>query len=345
MKANALMSNILVIRYGTIGDTIFASAFYRELRNSLPEAKIDILADDIAYQVMKNCPYINDIHRINGKYRNIFKYIKLFKNYDTVYFLKNDNFFTKTAFLSGVKNRIGFDVKRNKFLTLKSPYNEDRHEIDCYLDLLRLSNFEIKSDKTEIWTDKNTDKVNKITENTSGKKILIQAYSRFSQKNWINEYWAEVIKYLINECDASVFFAGGEKDTAKYEDLIKLINPYVKKEPINVCAKLTIQESFALIKDMDFVIGIDSGLIHTASAFEKPSILLHGPTSLKRWHPRNKNCTVISKYFDCSPCCLQSKSIKYCKRKTSKCMLALTPDIVISELKKHFSNKSGKNIT
>ena len=41
------MKKIFVIRYGTIGDTIFASAFFRELRNALPNAQIDALVDKI----------------------------------------------------------------------------------------------------------------------------------------------------------------------------------------------------------------------------------------------------------------------------------------------------------
>ena len=45
MEKESSKERILVIRYGTIGDTIFASAFYRELRNAKPNAIIDALVD------------------------------------------------------------------------------------------------------------------------------------------------------------------------------------------------------------------------------------------------------------------------------------------------------------
>ena len=90
-----MTTNILIVRYGTIGDTIFASAFLRELRKEYPRARIDFLAD--------NCPYIDNICEINGKWKNIKYYFKMFKNYDTIYFVKNDSFLTICAFLSGVK--------------------------------------------------------------------------------------------------------------------------------------------------------------------------------------------------------------------------------------------------
>ncbi len=339
------MEKILVIRYGTIGDTIFASVFYRELRASLPNVVIDILVDDIAEDVMQNCPYINKIFKIDGKYKNFLAYIALFKRYDTVYFLKNDKFFTVIAYLAGVKNRIGFDIRRNKFLTLTSAYNCDRHEIDCYLDLLRISGIPVKNDKTELWLDRiNDSKVREITEAIPHKKVLIQAYSRFKQKNWLDEYWAEVISYLSNSMNTQVFFVGGNKDIQSYQKLMKNVKTELDIPPIDMCGKLSIKESMSLVKNMDLVIGIDSGVIHMAAALDVPSILLHGPTSLVRWKPRSDKCVVLSKHFSCSPCCLQPGSTKYCKNRVSDCMEYLTPDIVINALKDKFSLLQ-KNVT
>lgn len=329
-----MMDKILVIRYGTIGDTIFASAFYRELRKSLPSAQIDILVDKIAYGVMEFCPYINNVHFVNGKYKNILSYISLFKNYDTVYFLKNDSFFSLTAFLAGVKKRIGFGVRRNKFLTLKSPYKNDKHEIDCYLDLLRISNFQVESDKTELWLNqKNDDNVKKFINLKASKNILIQAFSRFSQKNWIDDYWEKVIHFLVNECNCQVYYAGGEKDCEFYNKINETFSDEMKIPPVNLCGKFSISETMSFVKNMDLVIGIDSGIIHMAAALDIPSILLNGPTSLVRWKPRSSKCHVITKNFPCSPCLLESGKKELCKGMDSKCMEAITDEEVIAAIK------------
>lgn len=327
------MNSILVVRYGTIGDTIFASAFLRELRRNLPDAQIDFLADKIAGEVIKNCPYINNIISIKKKWKDIFYYIKIFKQYDTIYFLKNDSFMTLMAFLAGVKNRIGFGILRNKFLTQTVPYKQDRNEIDCYLDLLKITGFTPNSDKTELWLDKNTNnKIEIQLQKTEKKKIIIQAYSRFSQKNWIDEYWIKVIKYLSDIKGAQIFYAGGEKDFELYENLNQKLAD-IKFPPVNLCGKLSVTESFSFIKNIDLFIGIDSGLIHAAAALDIPSILLNGSTSLKRWTPRSDKCTILTKNFPCSPCCIQAGAKKGCLNQTPKCMLALTPDMVIDKLK------------
>lgn len=329
------MNKVLVIRYGTIGDTIFASAFLRELRSNLPDAQIDFLADKTAKEVVKNCPYINNIVDVKRKWKDILYYISIFKNYDTIYFLKNDSFLSITAFLAGVKNRIGFGILRNKFLTKTAPYNEDRNEIDCYLDLLKISNYTIKSSKIELWLNSEVEKEIKLKlKNINNKKVVIQAYSRFSQKNWIDDYWIEVIKYLSDIKNCQVFYAGGNKDCELYENLYKKLSE-VKVKPINLCGQLSIPESFAFIKNVDLFIGIDSGLIHAAAALNIPSILLNGATSLKRWAPRSDKCKILTKNFSCSPCCIQTGVKKGCKDQTPKCMIALTPDIVIDTLKEY----------
>lgn len=324
------MNKILVIRYGTIGDTIFAGAFYRELRTALPNAQIDILADKIASSVMKNNPYIDNMIFIDGKLSHLFKYIKLFKNYDTVFFLKNDNFFSKVAFLAKVKNRIGFDVRRNFALTVKVPYNNDKHEIDFYLDLLRAVNIPVNNSTPEIFfDDKLKEKMSEILPKSSCKRVMVQAFSRFDQKNWITEYWIEVINYLKNQLNCEIILSGGNGDIEKYK---KILEETGNEKIYNLCGKLSIEESMCLINYVDLFIGIDSGLIHAAAAINKPSILLNGPTSLVRWQPRSDKCNVLSEHFPCSPCCFASSKNKLCKHKESKCMRAIKPTKVIDTI-------------
>lgn len=334
-KTDFSPKNILVVRYGTIGDTIFASAFYRELRKFFPDAVIDVLADKVTKGVMQDCPYINDFVEIEGKYKSFFKYIHLFKKYDTVFFLKNDSFFTQMALFAGIKNRVGFKLLRNKFLNFKTPY-ETKSEIDCYLDLLKHFNIPATSDKTELWINsKAKNNVLSKIENNSKKKVVIQAYSRFAQKNWIDKYWVDIITYLSEKLDIQVFYAGGAKDSEMYKNLNESLGE-LKNPPVDMSGKLSIQETMALVEISDAVIGVDSGIIHMAAALDKPSILLHGPTSLVRWRPRSEKCIVLSKNFDCSPCCLGDSKKKLCKNKTSKCMFELTPNYVIDAINKIF---------
>lgn len=337
------MKKILVVRYETIGDTIFASAFYRELRNALPDAQIDVIADDTSRPIMKYCPYINNIIDSPGKYRKYLDYFRLlnqFKKYDTIYCLKNNHFYSKLAYLAGIKNRVGFEEKarKSKYLNMTIPYREDRHEIDLYLDLLRLTNIPVTSDRTECWLSPETsEKVNELLSANGKKKVLIQAYSRLSLKNWFDKYWAEVIKHLSNELDIQVYFSGNSSDREEYEKINQELSD-LKIKPINTSGKLSLTETMSLVKNMDMVIGIDSCISHISAGLDIPQIFLIGPTSLVRWKPRNEKCIVIQKEFPCSPCFIQSVENIICDNRRD-CMKAITPDLVIKELDKHFANK------
>ena len=317
MLKTACTEKILVVRYGTIGDTIFASAFLRELRQSCKDAEIDILVDSISYEIIKECPYINRIHKISGKYKGLFRYIEMFRKYDTVYFLKNDNFFTKVAFLAGVKNRIGFRLRRNFALTKKIDYEPNEHEIDCYLSML--NNY--SNNMTEVWiSDTARESAQEILKDIKYRIVVIQASSRFKIKNWVDKNWAEVIKYLSDELNLQVIYLGSANDD--YSGINKFLSD-IKIPPVNLCGKVSVQESMAIIEKAALYMGIDSGLIHVAAALDIPSILLMGPTSIKHWSPRSTKNTIISKYFKCSPCILQPGAKCHCKD-VAKCMQEIT---------------------
>ncbi|ENN95567.1 glycosyl transferase family protein, partial [Methanocaldococcus villosus KIN24-T80] len=72
---------------------------------------------------------------INKWLRLIFKIRK--RDYDIVIVLDKHWIFNLTAFLSGIKKRVGFDrFGEGRFLTHKVPYFGRKHEIFYYLDLL-----------------------------------------------------------------------------------------------------------------------------------------------------------------------------------------------------------------
>ena len=290
---------------------------------------IDVLVENNSAGILQNCPYINNLHYLKKKYRDIFYYLNLFKNYDTIYFLKNDHFLSICALLAGVKNRIGFDVSRNIGLTLKVPYGEDKHEIDYYLDQLRATQIPVNNVNTELWLNKEkTDSVQNILNKLNGTKILIHASSRFRLKNWNSYKWNEIIHRLTTDYNCSIIFVGGEKDKEVYDEILNVNQNTDNKKIFNLCGKLKIQETVELVNDMDLIIGIDSGVMHIAAALNIPSVLLNGPTSLVKWMPRSEKCTVVKGNYNCTPC-LFNHGKKLCTNlKIAKCMDMITVEYI-----------------
>ncbi len=345
--------NILVIRYRFIGDTILTIPFLRNLRYAYPDAKIDVLVSPVSGELLEGCPYIDNLlyfdttrkHRYEfgkSKKKSFFHYVKLLKlnNYDKAFVLKRSLSSALLAFLSGIKYRCGFDTECRGFLLNKRvPYIAQKHEVECFLDVLRAENIEIKDDYLESWVNElDLSEIKKIFEeyNVSNKKkkVVVHATSGNTKKQWSKEYFAQVIQYLSNEQDAQIFFMGAKSDRATYDDILKLIKNELKNIPINLCGKLSINESNALISKMDLVLGNDSGNLHMAGALNIPTIVIYGPMDAKKWRVWNNNTIALTPDIECYPCNLKIKCTN-----EYKCLKLITPELVIDNIKKVFNKK------
>lgn len=338
---------ILIVRYGTVGDSVLTSAFIRELRNFYKDAQIDVLADVISRSIFEYCPYIDNFIEIKDKHKSFFiKYPQLLKianqlkGYDKIYYTRPDeHFISIAAKLAGIPERVGYIGQRNKFVTKGCEYDEHIHVVDSIMGILKADGIPVENTNLEVWLNEVCDAEIKLLLrelNPSNKKvILIHAATRVWQKNWLNEYWISVIKHILSRNDSIVVLAGALKDLAIYKKILKGFSPTERSNIINSAGCFSIQQSIALVKYADLLVGLDSGLMHVAAAFNKPSIMLHGSSPLVQYRPKNDKCKVVSLNYPCSPCImnLSSKGIG-CKNEIPKCFKNLTPDLVIGEIDK-----------
>ncbi|NLF82377.1 MAG: glycosyltransferase family 9 protein, partial [Candidatus Gastranaerophilales bacterium] len=161
---------ILVARYRFIGDTVLMIPFLRNLRYAYPDAVIDVLVGPVSGEVLNDCPYINELivfdttrkHRYENKNeekKSFFSYVKLLKSrkYDKVYVLKRSLSSALLVFLAGIPERIGFNTEgRGILLTKRIPYVKDRHEVECFLDVLRADEIEVKDNHLENWVNQSS---------------------------------------------------------------------------------------------------------------------------------------------------------------------------------------------
>ncbi len=344
-----MKEKILVVRYRFIGDTVLTVPFLRNLRRAYPDAQIDMLVGPVSGDVLLNCPYIDNFivfdttkkHKYENtseKKQNFFSYVKLLRNqgYNKAYVLKRSFSSAALIYLAGIKERIGFNTEgRGFFLTKKVNYDKEKHEVECFLDVLKADNIKVQDYYLENWTDKTSvEKVKNIFEEKNIKdnkiKILIHATSGNKAKEWGNKNFVKVIEYLVNTKGAYIFHVGTKADKAVYEQILKEININNKENILNLCADMSIQDSLALIDEMDFVLGVDSGTLHLAASLNKPVIGIYGPMSPNKWKAWGQQGHVAL-YSDreCIPCGLSKK----CKINEA-CLSDIKPEQVIEECSK-----------
>ena len=338
---------ILVMRYRFIGDTLLTVPFLRNLRYAYPDAQIDMLVAPVSGEIIEKCPYVDNFiyfdttkkHRYENKEgqekKTFWTYVKLLKEqkYDRAYVLKRSFSSAFLAFAAGIKERIGFDTEGRGFLlTKRVKYAENRHEIDCFLDVLTADGIEVKDNYLENWIEPfETQQVQSVLndciapENRELKKVIVHATSGNRKKEWEKQKWAQVVTWLSNEKNVQVLFNGTKNDSKTYEEIMSYVKDDLKIKPVNLCGKFGLRQTLAFTKLCDLIVGCDSGNLHIAASVGVPVAAIFGPMNPVKWEPAIEKSVVVKTDLPCQPCGLKKKHA--CKR-DYHCIKDISVDMV-----------------
>ena len=274
-KFEYLMSNILIIKHGSLGDIAQISGVLKDIRENHPEDKIHILTTMPYIELLSNCPYIDGTIIDQRPPRwNIFYLIKLRKllkkyNFSYVYDLQNS---TRTSFYR--KYLLNVFKWSSTETTLKK--NERKKDFDKDSVLKR---FEIQLNNSGIstkhtlrpdfsWAAVNVDK---ITNKYFNKKFILLfpfCSPNLSHKKW--PYYNELIKIIKREhpnLELVIAPGPGELEFSKEINAISITN---NDQP------LSLTELAGLINKSSYIIANDTGPAHMSAHLGKMGITLFG---------------------------------------------------------------------
>lgn len=341
---------ILVLRYRFIGDTILTVPFLRNLRQNYPDAIIDVLVGPQSGTVLEGCPYVNELiyydttrfHKYDrgaGQKRSFLSYVfELRKRkYDTVFLLKRSLSSAILSLLIGAKNRIGYDTEgRRLLLTHVVPFNDQKHEVESTLDVLRSAGIEIQDKALEAWISpqERQEILASVKElSTKNLKVLFHAAAAHPDKLYPLESWAELMKTLAAKQPITPFFIGSKEDIPTYEVLQTLSGI----KGVCLAGQLSLRQSMALLAEMQLAICTDSGPAHLAAAVGTPTISLFGPTDPERWRPWGEAHKAI---FDDTLACRPCHYKKTCEDRP--CLTALAPQKILEQAEAMLAQNSNK---
>jgi len=269
------MSNILIIKHGSLGDIAQISGVIRDIRETYNKEKIFILTTSPYVELLSRCPYVDGVLIDKRLPRwNILYLLKLKKminkfNFSYVYDLQNSS---RTSFyrryLFNITNWSSTKTTLKKG-TKKSDFNQ-HPVLERFKFQLDNSNIKTKySLKPDFsWACLNVDHiVNKFFGN---KFILIFPFSspQLSHKQW--PYYNELIKIIKSKhADFEIVIAPGlnEMEDAKKINATLITND---KKALNI------MELAGLIKKSSFVVANDTGPAHMVAHLGKSGIVLFG---------------------------------------------------------------------
>lgn len=319
----------LIVFPDYIGDSILLTAFLRNYRYNLPkDAKVHICANKTIASMLEGNSAIDAIFTKN-KIHNIPRFLSR-RDYDTAILLDFSPFWLFHIFKSGIKQKIITDMQRanikiHKFLqrlftcVLEStPIKDTKPQIEVYLNFLSQMGFKVFDKYLEIEVDHNDMNVSKkLLKSTPKRKVFLHLGASIYSKQWGNNNWLEVIKYLK---DDEIYIIGS---TPPPKELLL-------ENVTDLCGQTSIKETLSLLYSADILITTDSSPAHLAAVAKVPNIIvLYGPTNFHQWRPYSPTSNIIQVHANlpCNPC-----NLRMCK--DLKCIKELKPQMVINALKK-----------
>ena len=269
------MSNILIIKHGSLGDIAQISGVLRDIRETYKDKRIFILTTMPYVDLLSRCPYIDGVLLDKRLPRwNFFYLIKLRKllkkfNFSHVYDLQNSSrtsFYRK--FLLNISNWSSTETtlekgKKKKELDNESVLNRFEYQ---------LRNSSVKTKYTLIpdfsWAKVNIDK---IVNKYFGKKfILIFPFCspQLPHKKW--PYFNQLIKIIKSKnTNLEIAMAPGPNEIGE-SNLIEAVSITNNEKSLNI------MELAGLISKADYVISNDTGPAHIAAHLDKEGVVLFG---------------------------------------------------------------------
>ena len=289
------MSNILIIKHGSLGDLIQANGAIKDIKNFFPNRKVFLLTTQPYSIFMSECPYLDGVlidkrlPRWNLFYLNNLK--KTLSKYDfsKVFDLQNSS---RTKFYKR------FIIKNVEWSSTETVLEPGQRKSDFDKDPV-LDRIEIQLKKSGIQTEftKNID-LSWAVENTSHlvKKYTNREYillfpfcsPKLKNKKW--PYYKELIQKLKQEFKNkySVLLAPGPNEI---KEAIELNAKVILENNEHVTLKTLV----SLINSAKLIIANDTGPAHIASHLDKKGLVLFGShTSPKKVSIENFNFKAIS---------------------------------------------------
>ena len=289
------MSNILIIKHGSLGDLIQANGAIKDIKNFYSNRKVFLLTTQPYSIFMSECPYLDGVlidkrlARWNLFYLNNLKKTLLKYDFSKVFDLQNSS---RTKFY---KRFIIKNVEWSSTETaLESGQKKKDFDQDPVLDRMEI---QLKKSGVETQFTKNID-LSWAVENTS---YLVKKYTnreyillfpfcspKLKNKKW--PYYKELIQKLKQEFKNkySILLAPGPNE-------IKDANELNAKVVLENNEHVKLKTLISLIHSAKLIIANDTGPAHIASHLDKKGLVLFGShTSAKKVSIENFNFKAIS---------------------------------------------------
>ena len=324
----------LIVSPNWIGDAVMAQPLLQLLRAARPGRPIDVLAPPSVAPVWRQMsevdtvfetPFRHGALQLGERWRLARQLRRL--AYGDAYVLPNTLKFALIPWLAGIPRRVGYrgESRYGLINVMHHDSAPPRAMVEFYAALAHPPSAALAPVPRPVLkvSAAQIDAVRQRLDLAPGRPLVVFAPgAEFGPaKRWPAAHFAQLARSILAaEPAAQVALLGAPHDWDVCNDIAARTG---HAGMLNLVGGTTLAEAVTLIARADAVVSNDSGMLHIASALNRPVIALYGPTDPAHTPPFSDVARSISLHLECAPC-----RQRECPLGHQKCMRDISPDMV-----------------
>jgi len=332
---------ILVISPNWIGDAVIAQPLLYLLKRRHPGWPIDVLAPTWVAPVWRavtevdtvlESPFRHGVLQLRERWR-FARHLRQ-RGYAEAYVLPNTFKFALIPWLAGIPRRIGYRGEmRYGLLNVvhSNPSAARRPMLPFYAALAdpparhAPASTALPRPRLTMAPEQADQEVARLGLRCGDPLIAFAPGAEFGPaKRWPARHFAalaSIIRDAYPEVQIVMLGSGKDKEVC---DEIAAAAPWLQ----NLAGATTLEQALAVLAKATAVVSNDSGLMNIASALNRPTVVMYGPTDMNNTPPFSDVARAVSLHLECSPC-----HQRECPLGHHDCMNKLSADMVWQPLR------------
>ena len=331
-------ARILVVKLAGIGDLLLATPALRALRESYPQAQLDLLVTPDSAGLLNDWSVINNIivldkylfdhlQQIATHPERLLPLGRFFRklrrnNYDAVLLLHHLTLpfgRLKHQLLmraTGARWRVGLDNGHGWFLNVrvKDEGFGAMHEAEYNMAVAEAVGAVLHKTRLELpLGEAERAQAHQILYNGQSPELVAHpiiamhpgtgGYS--TARRWAPERFAQLADTLYHDVGGQLLLVGGPEEHALHEQVMQMMQSDMPVR--SLAGTCSIKVTGAILEQVDLFIGNDAGPMHLAAAAGAPTVAIFGLSNYKAWgpytgHGATERAVVVHLDLPCMPC-------------------------------------------
>jgi ADP-heptose:LPS heptosyltransferase len=369
LRKKGVPQRILVIQRAQIGDLIYSTCVFREIKKKLPYSHITAMVNPITKGILENNPYVDEIIFLRQKdYKGIkgkigFTFLLIRGGYDAVVALNPRIQYAAAPLWASIPMRISLIPDFSNLSPVSNTFRKGPSRILPFLPKYYGVTYWLASGLHTYAVRHKAHNLLALTYLDMLKPLGVEAVdvSKDVYESEDAEYEVSGFLSTRNKSGGALIGIGVSsgkkmkelgvsKITTVIDGLVARFNASVvligsaadsekAKEIIGLCKSgdniidssgcFSLAQLPALLKKLDLYIGVDSGITYMADALSIPIVNIAGPAELEDQRQIGKDVLIIRKTPPCAPCVHPFRAPSACATGTRECITSVTGDEIV----------------